>query len=137
MTAYASPLAESGGESVSRAVLKEMGIPEPVLQYEIRTPAGEFVARTDMAWPQDRTVGEFDGALKYRRGASTRDVDPGRIVYEEKRREDAIRGLGWEMVRWGWADLDDPEALAAHIRHALARGRMRAKYEQAALGRAS
>ncbi|MEA5155692.1 type IV toxin-antitoxin system AbiEi family antitoxin domain-containing protein, partial [Raineyella sp.] len=70
VTAYASPLAESGGESVSRAVLKEMGIAEPVLQYEVRTPQGEFVARTDMGWPEDNTVGEFDGALKYGSGTT-------------------------------------------------------------------
>ncbi|WOP19001.1 hypothetical protein [Raineyella sp. LH-20] len=119
VVAGASPLAENGGESVSRALLKQQGLPDPVLQYEIRNENGEFVARTDLAWLEARTVGEFDGVQKYRRGQD--DQDAGRIVYQEKRREDAIRSLGWEVVRWGWDDLDDSAALAARIRTAMRR----------------
>ncbi|SDB98427.1 Transcriptional regulator, AbiEi antitoxin, Type IV TA system [Raineyella antarctica] len=124
VVAFASPLPESPGESVSRAVLRQVGLPDPVLQYEIRTPAGVFVARTDMAWPEDNTVGEFDGRLKYRRGRDDA-ADPGSVVYREKRREEAIRDLDWEVVRWGWDELGDPAAVAVRIRSAMARGRRR------------
>lgn len=120
--AMASPLSESAGESVSRGVLRQLGLPDPVLQYEIRTVEGVFVARTDMAWPDLRTVGEFDGALKYRR-ATTWQKDPETAVINEKRREAALQELDWVVVRWGWEDLDDPAGLALRIRRAMERGR--------------
>jgi hypothetical protein len=27
------------------------------------------------------------------------------VLFEEKRREDALRDLGWQIVRWLWADI--------------------------------
>ena len=35
---------------------------------------------------------------------------------------DYIRDLGFTVVRWTWAELDDPPALADKIRRALVRG---------------
>ena len=44
-------------------------------------------------------------------------------MFQEKLREDHIRELGFNVVRWTWGELDDPPALAEKIRRALARGR--------------
>ncbi|MGY1671234.1 hypothetical protein [Geodermatophilus sp. SYSU D00710] len=50
--------------------------------------------------------------------------DPGDAVFDEKRREDAIRDEGWGVVRWTWADLV-PAVLGPRLRRALERGRRR------------
>ena len=91
------------------------------LQFEITGSSGGFVARTDFAWEEQRVIGEFDGRVKYGRLLRP-GQDPGDIVFEEKRREDAIRDLGWGVVRWTWADLDAPQQLEARVRRALDRG---------------
>ena len=44
------------------------------------------------------------------------------FAFEEKRREDAVRDEGWEVVRWTWPDLASPERLANRVRRARARG---------------
>jgi hypothetical protein len=42
-------------------------------------------------------------------------------VFEEKRREDALRDERWGMVRWVWAELAAPPALVARWVRALDR----------------
>jgi hypothetical protein len=44
------------------------------------------------------------------------------VVYEEKRREDALRDHRWEMVRWGWSDFRDEAALGRRVMRTLERG---------------
>jgi hypothetical protein len=112
---------ESPGESVSRVALIEQGLPRPVLQFEVFDESGRLVGRADFAWPELRTLGEFDGKVKYGRllGEGERLED---VLFAEKRREDALRDQGWNVVRWGWADLAEPGALAARLRRAFARG---------------
>ena len=58
---------------------------------------------------------EFDGAVKYD-GAEGREA-----LVAEKKREDRIRELGYQVVRLTWAELADPHRLLARIRSALAR----------------
>lgn len=111
---------ETAGESVSRVRLCEQGLPSPIPQYEIRDAAGRFLARVDFAWIAQRTVGEFDGRVKY--GAR---LKPGQrledVLYAEKLREDALRDAGWQVVRWIWADLEQPGLLRDRVLRAFAR----------------
>ena len=120
--AFLDPRSESPGESYSRVVMHERGLPRPELQYEIFDDNGLLVARCDFAWPDRRTVGEFDGLVKYsgQFGANTNEV-----VVTEKRREDAIRSYGWQVARWIWADLDRPAELAATLDRSFALARRR------------
>ena len=113
---------ESPEESRSRVLLHLHGVPAPVLQFVVRDEAGRFVARCDFGWPELRTVGEFDGRVKYGRLLRP-DQQPGEVVHEEKLREDAVRDLDWQMVRWTTADLTDVPALAARLERAFRRGR--------------
>lgn len=62
-----------------------------------------------------RVVVEFDGAVKYT-GPGGRDA-----LLAEKRREDALRELGFEVVRVTWADLVQPQVIRARVRAAVAR----------------
>ena len=104
VTAFADAGGESVGESRSRVLMSRLGLPPPVLQWEV--PARRWLGRTDFGWPELRTVGEFDGRIKYGRLLRPGQT-PGDAVFEEKRREDAIRDAGYRVVRWVWDDLDD------------------------------
>jgi hypothetical protein len=118
--ALLDPRSESAGESVSRVRLHEEGLPVPELQQDIYGQDGRFVARVDFCWKEQRTIGEFDGKIKYGRllkpGQSIEDV-----LFEEKRREDALRDLGWQIVRWLWRDLYRPGVIKDRVVRAFAR----------------
>ena len=120
VAAFADGRAESPGESLSRVRLHELRLPAPELQFDVVDDLGYLVGRSDFAWVAQRTLGEFDGRVKYGRG-----LDPGdtaeNAVYREKLREDALRDLGWQVVRWVWADLSRPQAIADRVRRAFAR----------------
>jgi hypothetical protein len=115
--AFADDRAESVGESRSRVALRRAGIPAPTCQWEVDLGGGRS-ARTDFAWPDERTVAEFDGRVKYGRLLRP-GQDPGEVVYQEKLREDALRAIGLRVVRWSWRDLDDFHPTAARLTAAL------------------
>ena len=74
----------------------------------------------DFGWPQFRTVGEFDGLVKY--GALLRPgQDPADAVVAEKRREDAIREEGWRVTRWIWNELEQFDEVARRIERSFRR----------------
>lgn len=110
VASLASPLAESVGESYSRAAFEFLGFEQPVLQQVFRDAEG-FIGRADCWWPRQRVVGEFDGKAKYLDAAVRGSASPEETVYREKLREDRIRALGLGFVRWGWADVENPERL--------------------------
>jgi hypothetical protein len=114
----------SVGESRSRVILHRWKLPPSALQFAIRCVDGGLVGRTDFAWEDERLVGEFDGRIKYGRLLRP-GRDPGDAVFEEKRREDAIRDEGWGVVRWVWAELGRPDRLAARVRRARERSSAR------------
>lgn len=106
VVAFADGRSESVGESRSRVAIHRAGLPPPVLQWEVFAPDGVLLGRVDLAWPRSRTVGEFDGRIKYGRLLRPGQA-PGDAVYAEKRREDALRAMGLTVVRWGWQDLGE------------------------------
>ena len=112
---------ESPWESCSRVTLHQLGLAPTSLQHEVRDADGRLVARADFGWEEHRTLGEFDGLVKYgkllRPGQSPSDA-----VVEEKRREDAVRDLDWQVVRWVRDDLRRPEELRARLLRAFRRG---------------
>ena len=120
VAAFTDGRSESAGESRSRAGLLQSGIAAPELQLEVFDDYGRFAARVDFAWKQSRTIGAFDGKIKYGRELNPAN-DNRDVVYQEKLREDILRELGWQMVRWTWADLDHPDRIAARLRRAFAR----------------
>jgi hypothetical protein len=111
---------ESVGESVSRVRLMEDGLPASEPQHEIYRPDGQFLARVDFYWKEQRTVGEFEGKIKY-----GRLLKPGQriedVIFEEKLREDAVRDLGLQVVRWIWTDLYRTGILRGRVLRAFAR----------------
>lgn len=97
--------AESPLETRGRLAMRASGLPRPELQVEIHG-AGGFIGRVD-AWYDDAALAiEFDGQVKYSdpRHASS----PGKVLWDEKRREDAMRALGVRFVRVVNEDLGAP-----------------------------
>jgi predicted transcriptional regulator of viral defense system len=110
--------AESPLESRGRLAMLAAGLPRPELQVQIHDESG-FLGRVD-AWYEDAALAiEFDGQVKYTdpRHASS----PGRVLWDEKRREDAMRAVGVRFVRVVNEDLGAPwTGKAASIRELLA-----------------
>jgi hypothetical protein len=113
---------ESVGESRSRALMIDAGLALPELQVEVRRSDGTLVGRCDFGWQEHGLLGEFDGRVKYGRLLRP-GQHPGDAVFEEKRREDALRDEGHGMVRWVWPELATPSALVARWTRALERCR--------------
>jgi hypothetical protein len=116
---FADGRCETPIESRSRVMFAAEGLPMPESQQVIVDERGNHIARVDFLWRAQRTVGESDGRLKY--------GDPS-VLWQEKRREDRLRDLGYEVVRWSWDDLGrDQQGTAARIRIAFTRAGRRAR----------
>lgn len=109
---FADGAAESFGESKTRAVLHRLGYAAPELQFALDGGA----IRVDFCWPEHKVVLEFDGRVKYRAERAGQDLEA--VLWNEKRREDRIRALGYRVVRLVWSDLLDPVRLDGVLRRA-------------------
>ena len=110
--ALADVRAESGGESVLRAALHELGFATPELQVEIEDPVvpGRML-RIDMGYLREDgswLLIELDGVGK--RGESR---DQGELSRNRERiRESHLSLYGWPIMRAGWAELANDDLLA-------------------------
>jgi len=104
---------ESPGESWTRLLFHQLGLPPMEPQAVLRDGTGRFVARVDFLDRVHGLVVEFDGALKYAGGGTGQAA-----LVAEKRREDEIRRLGYRVLRLVWSDLLDPARLLRLVREA-------------------
>ena len=111
--------AESVGESRSRFLYWNQGLPRPEVQFVVVDARGELVGISDLAWPAERLLFEFDGRVKYGRLLKP-GQDPGDAVWREKLREDALRRVtGFAVERATWPDLERPVATARRARERM------------------
>lgn len=111
---FVTHLSGSPGESLSRAVIYELGFPAPELQVPFFDWKGR-IGVGDFFWREFSLVGEFDGLLKYTRGMARPGEDVGDIVVREKLREDRIRSSGLSLTRWTWDIASAPSQLRAQL----------------------
>lgn len=78
---------DSPAEAAAIRRIRVFGLPAPVTQHEVLDEDGRFVARLDMAWPDERVAREYD---------SLRFHGPDRIEPDEERLQ-ALERLGWEV----------------------------------------
>lgn len=101
---------ESGGESITRATMLELGIMPPDLQRWFDDPleVGEGY-RVDYVWDVrgGSVLGELDGGEKYTNPEMTRGRSVTRIIEEEHRRQSHLmtRDDVRRIVRFGFADV--------------------------------
>ncbi|HUZ39278.1 MAG TPA: DUF559 domain-containing protein [Streptosporangiaceae bacterium] len=104
---------ESVFESISRVVFHDEGLPPPELQAWVGDE-DVVVGRVDFLWQAHRTIGEADGAVKYR--------DPSRAI-AQLQRDARLREAGFEVVHFTWDEIIRvPGQVAAAIRAAFRRG---------------
>ncbi len=102
------PKSESPGESITRAHLVLAGIPRPQCNLEI-VSHGEWIARVDLAWSEQRVVAEYDGIVH---------------AEDKQRRHDATRrnllqDQGWMVIVFTANDLIRPWRMVALVDSAL------------------
>ncbi len=113
VVAFADGRSETPLESISRVAFQELELPTPEPQVEL-WQHGCFIARVDFLWRAHNVVGEADGRSKY---GSVDDF------YQEKRRAERLRDLGFEVVRWDWDTAYRPDQhFADTLLRALGRG---------------
>jgi very-short-patch-repair endonuclease len=108
--------AESPQESRLRLLLIERGLPEPVINHEVRTVTGTFLARVDLAYPERRLAIEYEGDIH------RLDL---RVFRKDIARRERVEDHGWRMLRVTADDLQ-PAAqsrLIARVSRALAHPR--------------
>lgn len=118
--AFADDKTESVLESVSRLTMRAIGIPMPQTQV-VLVDDGFLFIRVDFYWPRYRLVGEADGMAKYSLGGR----EPLQVLRAERGREQNIRDLDIDIVRWDWHTAIDPHRLAARLQPAFARAEAR------------
>lgn len=116
--AHMDARAESGGESIVRARMIELGYATPELQISIISPLDQRQAyRIDMLShrPDGTCVAiELDGRQKYEDTSMLRGGDLITTLLDERQREAAITACGIEVMRLRWRDLLDDKRLC-HI----------------------
>lgn len=116
---------ESWLESRSAVSFRQIGLPQPECQTTIFDDRGRAIARVDFLWAEAGVIGEADGYDKYvggRLDSTSGPKDALAVLRREKDREDQLRGLGYEIARWGTADALFPHrALAERLERALGR----------------
>ncbi|WP_460604567.1 hypothetical protein [Jatrophihabitans fulvus] len=108
--------AESPLESVSRLVVRWLGLPAPDIQPLVLDERGVAIARLDFYWDEFGVAGEADGRAKY--------VDRDVLTSEKDRQED-VSDLGIEFARWQWWHATHRNALRGKIERAFQRGAAR------------
>ncbi|MBD5786626.1 hypothetical protein IF650_10580 [Cellulosimicrobium terreum] len=96
--------AESAWESWLRYVVLRTGLPRPTTQLQVVTSVGRV--RADVGWERWRLLLEFDGLVKYRTSGDgiAPAADPGRVLVQEKRRQEALERERWRVLRFMASD---------------------------------
>ncbi|WP_105034990.1 type IV toxin-antitoxin system AbiEi family antitoxin domain-containing protein [Cryobacterium aureum] len=97
---FSNLLSANPGESMSRVRMAELGFEIPELQVRFVVQGREYWV--DFYWRGVRKIGEFDGKIKYTRGAILGDRHPGEVVVVEKNRENVLRPEVNSFDRWDW-----------------------------------
>jgi hypothetical protein len=111
---FSDERSESPLESLSRVIMHERKLPPPELQVHITDGYGAEIARVDFFWPQYRTIGEADGAMKYQNPAAAR---------KQLERDKKLRTAGYELVHFGWQGIVyDTDQVVGEFLTAFGRG---------------
>ncbi len=111
------PRVRSPRETLLRLLLADAGLPEPQINYSIYDGHGRFLAESDLVYPEEKVVLEYEG--DYHR------TDAQQWRKDIARRE-SLEDAGWRVLRITADDLDrHPDRLLARIRKAMTRPRPR------------
>lgn len=114
VAALADGRAESGGESIARAAMHELGFAAPRIQVWIEDPLepGKWF-RVDFAWltrDGQLIIGEMDGRGKSMLPELTEGRETARVLQDERLRESHLTVFRPAIIRFGYDNLLDREA---------------------------
>lgn len=119
---YSDARAESGGESVARAVMIETGFAPDRLQYELTDPFDSAESmRTDFAWERqarELTLGELDGLVKYTDQTMLAGRTTAETLVAERQREAHLSLYGHPLIRFTMNEVRSAGALAKKLQTA-------------------
>lgn len=119
---YADARAESGGESVARAVMIETGFAPDRLQYELTDPFDSTESmRTDFAWERqarELTLGELDGLVKYTDQTMLAGRTAAETLVAERQREAHLSLYGHPLIRFTMSEVRSAGVLAKKLQTA-------------------
>lgn len=99
-------------ERMTMRLLEKAGVAPPVVEHEVRTPSGLFIARVDLAFPEVRVAIECDGH-PWHSGRQRRQADLDR--------QNRVVLAGWTVLRFTWDDVTRrPDVVVQRVRAALA-----------------
>lgn len=92
-------------------LLIRSGVGIPTYEHAIRDREGQFVARVDLAFPQQRVAIELD-SIRWHLNRESFERDP--------RRKNRLVLLGWTVLTFTWSDyIDRPSTLIQSVSDAL------------------
>lgn len=119
---YADARAESGGESVARAVMIETGFAPDRLQYKLTDPFDSTESmRTDFAWEcqvRELTLGELDGLVKYTDQTMLAGRTTAETLVAERQREAHLSLYGHPLIRFTMNEVRSAGMLAKKLQTA-------------------
>ena len=119
---HANARAESGGESVARAVMIETGFAPDHLQYELTDPFDSTKPiRTDFAWERqarELTLGELDGFVKYTDQTMLAGRTTAEALVAERQREAHLSLYGHPLLRFTMNEVRSAGMLAKKLQTA-------------------
>lgn len=119
---HADARAESGGESVARAVMIETGFAPDWLQYELTDPFDSAKPiRTDFAWERqarELTLGELDGLIKYTDQTMLAGRTTAEALVAERQREAHLSLYGHPLLRFTMNEVRSAGMLAKKLQTA-------------------
>lgn len=119
---HADARAESGGESVARAVMIETGFAPDRLQYELTDPFDSTESmRTDFAWERqvrELTLGELDGLIKYTDQTILAGQTATEALVAERQREAHLSLYGHPLIRFTMSEVRSAGMLAEKLQTA-------------------
>ena len=101
------PLPDSVFERLVERVCTDAGLPQPTRQVRVYDTDGSLVAIIDVGWP-DRRVGIEGHSRRWHSGALRGERD--------RRRDNRLTALGWELLYASWSDVQHPEELTRLVR---------------------
>jgi len=108
--AHAHGITATGLEDLFLAAFREAGLPEPECNAPIRRPDGSW-AYADFLWPDARLIVEADSRTYH---------NHVRAYRSDRRRDRALRRIGYETMRFSDEDAQDVAACAAEVADFLA-----------------
>jgi very-short-patch-repair endonuclease len=108
--AHREEIADSDFELLVLALLREHGLPEPVMHHRV-IDGGRFVAEVDLAYPHLRIAIECDGGVHLEQ----------EVWEADHRRGNDLALLGWTVLHFTWERYQArPDAIVAEVQAALA-----------------